>query len=330
MIETAEASRGICSSEMSQRIGHRSTLSNGGQLDLNVVIAQTSAHRVDVSEILRVKSLGDFAISRTVRESPGHGMTETQEKTDAFATCVHINNFDQCDIWCDDRVETSRALTPGSIHINDMRREWRVDIQSPFHVVNFYTPRSALDQMADEEERPRIEELRCPTGFAQLDTVLENIALALRPALARPYQVNGLFADSAARTVTAHLAKSYGSFRSGAQYDKGGLAPWQERRARELLMENLGGNITLPEVAGVCRLSTSHFSRAFRRTVGAAPHQWLMAQRIERAKQLLLNTSDALCQIALAAGFADQSHFTRVFSERVKASPGVWRRDQRR
>jgi AraC family transcriptional regulator len=51
---------------------------------------------------------------------------------------------------------------------------------------------------------------------------------------------------------------------------------------------------------------------------------------VERAKQLLLNTDQSLCEIALTTGFADQSHFTRVFSERIKASPAAWRRAKRR
>jgi transcriptional regulator GlxA family with amidase domain len=50
-------------------------------------------------------------------------------------------------------------------------------------------------------------------------------------------------------------------------------------------------------------------------------------QRVELAKHLILNTDEPLCQIALAAGFVDQSHFTRVFSQRVRVSPAAWRRD---
>jgi AraC family transcriptional regulator len=86
----------------------------------------------------------------------------------------------------------------------------------------------------------------------------------------------------------------------------------------------------LPELASACRLSPSHFSKAFRHTVGCPPHQWLLTQRVERAKHLILNTSQSLSEIALTTGFADQSHLTRVFSQRVKASPAAWRRSQGR
>ena len=67
---------------------------------------------------------------------------------------------------------------------------------------------------------------------------------------------------------------------------RGTLAPWQERRAKELLRANLQG-VPLKEVARECGLSVAHFSRAFRRTVGVAPHNWLIEQRIVRSKERL-------------------------------------------
>jgi len=98
------------------------------------------------------------------------------------------------------------------------------------------------------------------------------------------------------------------------------------RRAKEILSANLDGSVPLKEVAKECRLSASHFSRAFRRTVGAAPHNWLLTHRIEVAKANLRDRRLSLLEIALACGFADQSHLTRVFTRIVGVSPGAWRR----
>jgi len=126
------------------------------------------------------------------------------------------------------------------------------------------------------------------------------------------------------------VARAYGSLRVNPSTGRGGLAPWQERRAKEMLAADMSGCLTLPDLASACRLSCSHFSQAFRQTVGCPPHQWLMTQRVERAKNLMLNTDQALSEIALVTGFADQSHFTRVFSQRVGKSPAAWRRAQGR
>jgi transcriptional regulator GlxA family with amidase domain len=107
---------------------------------------------------------------------------------------------------------------------------------------------------------------------------------------------------------------------------RGGLAPWQVSRAKEILNANLDGRVPLNEVARECRLSVSHFSRAFRCTMGAAPHHWLLKRRVEVAKEKLRDTGLSLLDVALACGFADQSHFTRVFTRMVGVSPGAWRR----
>jgi AraC family transcriptional regulator len=114
--------------------------------------------------------------------------------------------------------------------------------------------------------------------------------------------------------------------RSLARPVRGGLAPWQVRRAKEILCANLDGRVPLQEVARECRLSVSHFSRAFRRSMGAAPHNWLLTRRVEAAKEKLRDDRLSLLDVALVCGFADQSHLTRVFTRIVGVSPGAWRR----
>jgi AraC-like DNA-binding protein len=109
---------------------------------------------------------------------------------------------------------------------------------------------------------------------------------------------------------------------------RGGLAPWQARRAKELMNANLNGKLPLSQLAEQCGLSVRHFARAFRQSTGVPPHRWLLSRRIERAKELLHDPALALAEVALACGFADQSHFTRMFTTVVGLSPGLWRRAQ--
>ena len=277
---------------------------------------------------VNVASPTDFAIVELFRGSSGHGMTEPLERAESYAACVHLDWLNDYDVWCDDRHISSRAIPTGAIHISDMRHAWRADVRSPFHVVNFYIPQAELDEFADDQGAPRIEDLKCPIDLGHIDPVLYNLARALLPSLARPDHTNRLFAEYASRAVTAHLVKSYGSLPLTPRNSQGGLAPWQERRAKEILIANLTANIGLSELASACRLSLSHFSHAFRRTVGLPPHQWLLSQRVDRAKQLLLNTNRPLCEIALDTGFCDQSHFTRIFSKLIGESPAAWRRAQ--
>jgi AraC-like DNA-binding protein len=87
--------------------------------------------------------------------------------------------------------------------------------------------------------------------------------------------------------------------------------------------------ISLDQLAGECRLSSSHFARAFRKSTGESPHRWLVRRRVEAAKTMLSSSEMAISEIALACGFVDQSHLTRVFSSLVGAPPGAWRSSRR-
>jgi AraC family transcriptional regulator len=127
--------------------------------------------------------------------------------------------------------------------------------------------------------------------------------------------------------LTAHVAQAYGGLRPGSRPARGGLAPWQVKRACERLDSDLGGKLSLQQIAAEFDLSVSHFSRAFRNSTGLPPHQWLLQQRVKAAKQLMTVRDLPLSEIAMSAGFANQSHFTRVFSAVVGVSPGTWRRE---
>ena len=78
-----------------------------------------------------------------------------------------------------------------------------------------------------------------------------------------------------------------------------------------MLCANLDGSVSLKEVARECRLSVSHFSRAFRRTMGVPPHNWLLKHRVDMAKERLRDRRWSVLEVGLACGFADQSHFTQ-------------------
>lgn len=105
------------------------------------------------------------------------------------------------------------------------------------------------------------------------------------------------------------------------------LAPWQEHLAKELMRKRLAEPVSISDVACACRLSLSYFIRAFANTVGTAPYDWFLGQRIARAQELLAHTVSPLAEIALECGFVDQSHFTNTFGRRVGTTPLRWRRE---
>jgi AraC-like DNA-binding protein len=107
---------------------------------------------------------------------------------------------------------------------------------------------------------------------------------------------------------------------------QGGLAPWQAKHIRSFIEDKLDSSIRAADLAGVVRLSTSYFFRAFRRTFGESPIAYIMRRRIRRAQELMLTSRLPLSQVALECGMYDQAHFSRTFRRIVGINPMVWRR----
>jgi AraC family transcriptional regulator len=224
------------------------------------------------------------------------------------------------------RMNPPRLIRAGEVMVHDLRRSPATLVDKPMHSVLLYLPRATLHSVADNANLPRVEDLHYEPGAGLVDEVVRGFGMALLPAVRAPEQANRIFLDYVTLAVAAHVAHTYGGMQRAPGPVRGGLAVWQERRAKELLAADLAGDTRLADVAQACGLSVSHFARAFRRSTGLAPHAWLQRRRVELAKDLLRRRDQRLSDIALACGFANQNHFTKVFSGQVGLSPGVWRR----
>ena len=157
------------------------------------------------------------------------------------------------------------------------------------------------------------------------DPVVHHLRPCLQTARSRPSEMCSSCLDHLETALQAYL-RTHNVLPVSPPVARGGLAPWQLRRATELMRSSLEEGVPMADLARACNLSPGHFTRAFKQTTGHPPHRWLMERRIEKAKQLLTDTTLSLAEIAIACGFADQSHFTRVFSRTTHTSPGAWRR----
>jgi len=106
---------------------------------------------------------------------------------------------------------------------------------------------------------------------------------------------------------------------------RGGLPPRVLRRVREYIDAHIEKRISVEVLANLANLSVCYFVRAFKQSVGVTPHDYLIRRRVERTMELLSDTDMPLSQIALAAGFADQSHCARRFRQHVGMSPRDYR-----
>lgn len=110
----------------------------------------------------------------------------------------------------------------------------------------------------------------------------------------------------------------------------GTLCLEREQRVKQLILTNLAQTLEVTELARACELSRSHFSRAFKRTTGVAPQEWIRQQRILQAKALITGSALSLTQISQECGFCDQAHFCHQFSRSEGINPMAWRKRQLR
>jgi len=134
-----------------------------------------------------------------------------------------------------------------------------------------------------------------------------------------------LLTSSLAHEMLSHTLLSQVGLREGLRL-KGGLAAHQRRQLVEYIDQQLAEPISLGQLAGMCALSEYHFARMFRESFGLPPHQYLLARRVNRAKELLRSSSLPLSEIALACGFSSASHFTNRFRQAMGATPGEYRK----
>lgn len=245
----------------------------------------------------------------------------------AFAFHMPLRST-QADLWIDGKHRMATRGPLDRVFAFDLASNPISEFHAPFDNLRFYISQTSLEELAFDQGLRGAIVLRPPLGVE--DRVMQGLATALMDDVERADERSTLFIDHIALAFHAHIVATYGEhrpFTPAGVRDR--LAPWQMRRAVDLMVDRLGGDPTISELAQECGLSATHFARAFRQTAGITPHQWLIRRRIERARELLLAGQFGLAEIAMICGFVDQSHLTRMFTRIVGESPGRWRRRHR-
>jgi AraC family transcriptional regulator len=239
-----------------------------------------------------------------------------------------INFLKQASCSRKTRVAERHFLGEGDTMMVDRREASTVTMYSPLDTVTLYVPRLTLQDFVREHYGSSEVHLKPPQQVMR-DPILYNIGACLRVLFEHPEENNSLLVDHIALSLQSHLYQTYSATPASSPRARGGLAPWQESRAKEAMDADLDKEITIARLAYDCGLSASQFGRAFRQSTGCTPHRWRLQRRVERAQDLLLTSDKTLAEIASSCGFFDPSHLTRAFSQAVGTSPGLWRRARR-
>jgi AraC family transcriptional regulator len=276
------------------------------------------AHRSSSAQI-------GFSRMQSAVAAQGRSLAVPCEAAFSFHVPMSVPFFS--DLWTAGKRRGLPAAALGDAFLFDLSDNPVVGLDTPFDSLRFYVTQQALNELAQDRGTRPIVGLH-KRDFGGPDRILFGLAQTLAIAMAQPRATTALFADCIALAFFAHIAHNYGDVSAPGRSARGGLAPWQFQRTAEFINAHLNEDPNVADLAKQCGVSSSHFGRAFRQTTGMPPHQWLIKQRVRRAKALLSTGSLELAEIARACGFTDQSHFTRVFSKSERVTPGRWRRER--
>ncbi|MGJ5673737.1 MAG: AraC family transcriptional regulator [Nostochopsis sp.] len=212
-------------------------------------------------------------------------------------------------------VGTTAIIPAGTLH----RCVWEEDVQFMFVAIE---PKLLLS-LGAEVDAP--EDIELIPQFATIrDPLIQGILLSLQEELNSNIQVNNLYVEQLKTTLVIHLLKKYCVKKPVLTTHDDGLPKYKLRKILEYIDAHLNQDIRLADLAGSVGMSQYYFVRLFKQSMGIAPYQYVIHQRIERAKQLLKQGKVTISDIALQCGFANQSHFTKHFRQITGVTPKVY------
>jgi AraC family transcriptional regulator len=168
-------------------------------------------------------------------------------------------------------------------------------------------------------------ELRPQRKFA--DRRLGALVVAVHTEMVAGFPSGQLFVDSVEQAMAVALVNGHAVRNRPVQIYRGGLSSARLRRIKELVHAKMEDDLSLDEMAQSIGLSTAHFARMFRKSTGETPYQFVLRQRIERAKAMLRVPDARVLDVAVACGFKTQQHFAQVFRDVCGVSPTQYRQD---
>jgi len=182
-----------------------------------------------------------------------------------------------------------------------------------------------IQSVAGEALAMNPDRLELMPEFRIRDPQLETIGMMLLAELQQENSGSRLYIESLANVLAVHLLRQYATAKPQMTIYEGGLPQRQLLQVLDYIHEHLHQDIKLADLADLLGISQFHFSHLFKQSLGTSPYQYLLGQRIERAKQLLKQTDRSIIEIALMCGFNSHSRLGKQFRQLTGMTPKAYR-----
>ena len=102
------------------------------------------------------------------------------------------------------------------------------------------------------------------------------------------------------------------------------------QEAVAFIQQNYQRDISVEEIAGICKLNRSYFSKLFKEVIGITPQDFIIRLRLTRAAEQMRTTNDSIGNIARRCGYPNQLHFSQAFKKFFGLPPREWRKKNKR
>ncbi len=188
-------------------------------------------------------------------------------------------------------------------------------------VVSF-DPASMTKMIRGESEQPSFQ---IPSRWHFQDRQLELLVRNLEVETGNGFHTGRIYRELLGLSLFEYLMQHYSDTKHLQLSSKGALPKKRLDRVLEYIAANLSQSLSLTEIAAIAGMSAYHFARLFKTSTGLSPHQYILTQRIERAKHLLLGGQSRVIDVALESGFNDQSYFSKMFRKATGVPPMRYR-----
>lgn len=248
---------------------------------------------------------------------------EVPECTFAHHTIIiHFKSEPSLERSIDNRYR-HESINQGDIVIVPADASFAVKPQSEAEGLFLSIAPKLLDRLAGEAVGSDRVELQ--PSFARQDPLIYQIGLALKQELETDYRGTSLYIESLCNCLATHLLRHYTSTKLNTSVS-GKFDNYKIKQAVEYINANFSESIKVEEVAKVVDISQYYFCHLFKQSTGITPYQYIIRQRVAKAKKLLVHKDlIPIVDISLECGFSSQSQMTYHFRKCVGLTPKVYR-----
>lgn len=248
------------------------------------------------------------------------------EEFSAVPTCLIVVPRDgPADMTYRMRGKTVSRVGSGGLFFLPAQHTCGVRLHSPLDTIHVYLrPNLFVDE--DNGGRNLLASIAPMLGHR--DSIISHLVGAIGGIVYENEPLSALLADTIAQALANRLITigyQGGALRPSARRPNR-LSHRKIQQVREFVESNLATDIKLGAMANICGVSSEHFLRLFRSTMGVSPHQYVLNLRIGRAKVMLGDPTRSLTEVAMQCGFAHQQHLTSTFRRFTGLTPGRYRR----